>query len=37
MIIDKIENLSRYDYVPNVQKVKVFVSGKNLNEVEIGK
>ena len=31
MIIDKIENLSRYDYVPNVQKVIDFVSGKNLN------
>ena len=37
MIIDKLENLSRYDYVPNVQKVIDFVTGKNLNEVVNGK
>ena len=37
MITDKIENLIRYSYVPGVQKVIDYLSGKDLLAVENGK
>ena len=37
MITDKIENLGRYSYVPGVQKVIDYLSGKDLLAVENGK
>ena len=37
MITDKIANLSRYSYVPNVQKVIDFLSANDASKVENGK
>ena len=36
MIIDKIVNLKRYDYVPNVQKVIDFLDKNDIKTLEIG-
>ncbi len=37
MIVDKISNLSRYDYVPNIQKVIDFLSANDVKNMENGK
>lgn len=37
MIIDSIKNLSRYTYVPNVQKAVDFLNSIDVNTVEVGK
>lgn len=37
MISDSIKNLSRYSYIPNMQKVIDFVSQNDLSKVELGK
>ncbi len=36
MIIDKIVNLSRYDYIPNVKKVVDFLSKNDIKTLEVG-
>ncbi len=37
MIVDKISNLSRYDYVPNIQKVIDFLNNNDYKNMENGK
>ncbi len=37
MIVDKVENLKRYDYVPNVSKAVEFLQNNDVKNLENGK
>jgi YhcH/YjgK/YiaL family protein len=36
MIIDTIDNLSRYNQIPNVNKILEFIENNDINELEVG-